>query len=183
MNGIAWSPASSSTPGISCGVGTGAASAEASISVTSAITAVSFGSASSSRVYHRRASEVLPRLSELTGLVQRLAIHDLPTHVTGHLRELRPTDLYRALGLPPFAVLVRQRCEVPTGILLEFFLQLPQPVVIHLRDLRLLDTRFSSQFAVPPNTHFSSQFGVPPNTHFSPQFAVPPNTHFSPQFA
>ena len=66
MNGIAWSPPSASMPGISCGVGTGFASADASISDTSAITAVSFGSASSSLMYHLRASTVLPLWSDMS---------------------------------------------------------------------------------------------------------------------
>src|SRR2546423_12817120 len=51
INGIGWAPASVSTPGIASGTGV-MAPADASISATSAMTAVAFRAAPSSLVYH-----------------------------------------------------------------------------------------------------------------------------------
>src|SRR2546429_476039 len=62
------------------------------------------------------------RLVELPHFIERLAVNDLTAHVARHLRELSAADLDCALGLTALSILVRKRREVPTGILLEFFL-------------------------------------------------------------
>jgi hypothetical protein len=68
--------------------------------------------------------------------------------VTGHLREVRATDLYRALGLSAFAVFVRKRSEIPARVLVEFCLELSQPIVIHsVTPVRLHP--FGLQFVIP----------------------------------
>jgi hypothetical protein len=51
--------------------------------------------------------------------------------VARHLRQVRATNLYRALVLTALAILVREGREIPARILLEFLLQLPNPIVVH----------------------------------------------------
>jgi len=43
--------------------------------------------------------------------------------MTRHLREVRATDLYRALGLSAFAVFVRERREIAARAFIEFLLE------------------------------------------------------------
>src|SRR5688572_3136194 len=60
---------------------------------------------------------------DLSRLVQRLTIHDVPAHMAGLLRQVFPTDRDRLLDVARFAVFVRQRGEIPPRILLEFLAQ------------------------------------------------------------
>jgi len=74
------------------------------------------------RIERERAPEDLTRFVELTGLVERLTVYDLPAHVPGHLREVGATYLYGALRLTPFPVFVREGREIPSGVLVKFIL-------------------------------------------------------------
>jgi hypothetical protein len=51
-----------------------------------------------------------------------LSEHYLAAHVAGHLRQVSATNLYRALVLAPFSILIREGREIPARILLEFLL-------------------------------------------------------------
>jgi hypothetical protein len=57
-------------------------------------------------------------------LEQRLPEDDVPAHMSGLLRQIRPAQLNRLLEIPEFPILVRERREVPARVLVELLTQL-----------------------------------------------------------
>src|SRR5262245_294755 len=76
------------------------------------------------RVEGKRRLEHVARFLEPVLLVERLSVDDVAAHVAGLLRQVFPADEDRLVEVTRFAVLVRQRSEVPTGVLVKLLSQL-----------------------------------------------------------